>query len=173
VHHALVVLSGLPASGKSLFAQKLSARTGLPIVSTDAVRRALFTKRTYSGAESARVYDTCLRLASSALRKGGGVIIDATNLQEKTRRRWAELASSLDAKFVLVVLTAEEDEIARRMRSRAIHPDPAGSEATWDVYLALKARSEPTKLPHVACDSVSDALEAVQRQLQCLKPLPS
>ena len=52
-----VVLSGLPGTGKSHFAKHLSLELPFAIIETDFIRKILFPKPTYSGKESAKLFD--------------------------------------------------------------------------------------------------------------------
>lgn len=168
--HALVILSGLPGSGKSWMARRIAERTGLPIVGSDDVRRRLRPARTYSAAESALVYDTCRRIVEIALRAGGGAVIDATNLREQTRRDWKALAERWEAAFALVMMYASRPVTLQRLSLRAFEPDPAHSEATYEVYERLRPTFEPTRLRHVAVESDADAGAAVDRVLALVHP---
>ena len=167
--HALVVLSGLPGSGKSCFAHRIAERTGLPLVSSDDVRRRLIATRTYSAGESALVYDTCRRIVEVALRAGGGAVVDATNLREQTRRDWKSLADRWEAVFALVMTHASQDVTSRRLAKRTIEPDPAHSEATYEVYERLRPTMQPTRLHHVDVDTEAGVEEAVDRVIALVR----
>jgi aminoglycoside phosphotransferase family enzyme/predicted kinase len=81
-----VVICGPPASGKSVLAAELSHRSEMPIVSSDAVRKALArveptepaSVEHYSAGFSRATYVQLGRDALLALRRGNGVIVDAT-----------------------------------------------------------------------------------------------
>ena len=159
---ALIVLSGLPASGKSHLARLLSTRLLLPVIASDAVRRALFAVRTYDSAESNVVYSTCRQLAALRLSQGQGAIIDATNLRESGRLAWQALARRQGAAFVLVRVVASDQQTRDRMLLRAHVGDPGLSEATLGVYELLRDRHEPTALEHVLVLPETDLAEAVR-----------
>lgn len=52
----IVAVCGLPGSGKSYFAARLAERLDAVYLSSDRVRREMFTRRTYSDDEKMDVY---------------------------------------------------------------------------------------------------------------------
>ncbi|MXZ87572.1 MAG: ATP-binding protein, partial [Dehalococcoidia bacterium] len=83
---ALVLLSGLPGTGKTTFAAKLAPRLAALVLESDRVRRELFPRRRYTRKESGQVFAVVREQAEAALGEGRSVIIDATNLREGERR---------------------------------------------------------------------------------------
>ncbi|MDP3767359.1 MAG: AAA family ATPase, partial [Dehalococcoidia bacterium] len=67
---ALVVLVGLPASGKSRVAEALRARTGAAVLESDALRRLLVRRRTYSPIESRRLFEAIPEAIEAVLSQG-------------------------------------------------------------------------------------------------------
>jgi predicted kinase len=82
----VIVVCGVPASGKSHLAQTLAELSGFPHLSSDVIRKRLaglpLTERasaeTYGAEWNARTYAELGRRASDALAVGGGAIVDAT-----------------------------------------------------------------------------------------------
>src|SRR3972149_3320678 len=60
-HPALVMVSGLPGSGKSYFSRRLAERFPFLVLETDLLRRCLSPAPTYSAEESQRLFLTCHR----------------------------------------------------------------------------------------------------------------
>ena len=136
---ALVMLSGLPGAGKTAFARALAPRLAACTLESDRVRRELFARRRYTPAEHARVFATVRARAAAALESGRNVIVDATNLRERDRRGFVELAGQRGARLVTVRLTAPEDVL----RDRLAKPREGASEANVAVYEAMRGRAEP------------------------------
>src|SRR3972149_825639 len=81
----LVVISGLPGTGKSYFSRKLAERLPCVILESDALRKRLFSSPDYSAAESQYLFSACHRLIEELLKSGISVVLDATNLVEGHR----------------------------------------------------------------------------------------
>ena len=146
---ALLLLSGLPGTGKSTFARLLAAHTGACHVESDAVRLALFPTRRYSRSESARVFDEVERRCSVELDRGGTVIVDATNLTRADRRRFIILAAARQARLVSIRLVAP----APLARARLSKPRQGASQATAAVYDLMASRPQSFRGPVVVVDS--------------------
>ena len=56
----IIIVCGLPGSGKSFFAAKLARMLNSGYVNSDAVRKQLVAEKTYSDKEKLAVYDAML-----------------------------------------------------------------------------------------------------------------
>ncbi len=167
---ALVVVSGLPGSGKSHFTRQLCQRFPLARLESDALRKALFGKPTYSPEESARLFAACHQVLDRLLARGIPAVLDATNLREIHRRPLYRIAEKNRAKLILVNLEAPAALVHKRLadRRRGLNPWDH-SDAGPEVYQRMREQAEPLPQPHIRVDTSRDiepALEAVLRQLQ-------
>jgi len=92
-----IMLCGLPASGKTTFAQELKYTNGedkTVILSSDTIREELFGERRQD--KNGEVFDEMNRRTFENLEKGKNVIYDATNTNRKRR---VALLKMLQAKF--------------------------------------------------------------------------
>ncbi len=164
---ALVVLVGLPASGKSRVAGELRERTGAVVFESDALRRFLFPQRTYSARESQQLFAAIHAAIDELLSEGTTVVLDATNLAEAERAPLREMAARWDAKLVFVRVTAPDSLIRRRLASRSVH-DIDGSEADVRVYERMRSRVEELRQPHHIVDTsqeIGPAMAIIAREL--------
>ena len=97
----LMIISGLPGTGKSHFSRQLTERVPLATLETDALRKALFSVPTYSASESSRLFRLIHALIEELLDRGVPVLLDATNLVEARRRRLYTIADQRDVKLVM------------------------------------------------------------------------
>ena len=145
----LILLSGLPGSGKTTFAAQLAPRLDACVLESDLVRRELFPKRRYTHKESGAVFAEVRKRAEEALEQGRDVIIDATNLRERERRGFLELAERQGAPVVAVRLTAPDAVVRERLSG----PREGASEANIGVYNRMRGEEEPFRAPCVQVDS--------------------
>lgn len=146
---AVLLVAGPPASGKSTLAAALAQRTGLPVVATDPVRKALHraapTDRlgpeAYTEAATEAVYDEVGRRAARLAAEHGGAIVDATSRSRRLRRRL--LAPLRETRpVVAAVCQARPEVVAERARQRLADPARV-SDADPAVAARLAAAFEP------------------------------
>ena len=116
---AIIVVSGLPGTGKSYFCRRLAERLPFLILESDALRKLLFPVPTYSASESAHLFRTIYYLIEELLRKGIPVILDATNLEERHRERIYNIAERLNARLIMVRVEAPPELVQKRLKARA------------------------------------------------------
>lgn len=63
----IVIVFGLPGSGKSYFATRLSEKLRAEYVSSDRVRNTMYAYKTYSEKEKPEVYEDMLAMMKTAL----------------------------------------------------------------------------------------------------------
>ena len=164
-HPRLILMVGLPGTGKSTLARRLAALLPAPIVESDRVRRILFKWPRHTLNESRRVHQVCRVLMEQLLRQGSSVIFDATNLIEAHRALIYQIANRLRVPLVILFVTAPPEVVRDRLegRVRQRHPEDA-SEATWPVYERMRRHMEPIGRPHLEVDTSQD-LDALLPQL--------
>lgn len=170
VDPSLIVVSGLPGSGKSYFSRRLAERLPLPIIESDAMRQILAPKPTYSAGESERLFRACHALIGDLLRRGISVIFDATNLIEYHREHLYRIADNAGAKLILVRMQAPPELVQQRLERRRNGDDPDDkSDADWQVYRKMTATAEKIRRNHFVVDTsrdISPAIEKIVREVR-------
>ncbi|RHY39248.1 hypothetical protein DYB30_002842 [Aphanomyces astaci] len=142
----LVLVTGLPGTGKSTVAQGLVAADERWVwVRSDVVRKELAgvnpTERTpddamtdvYSTAFTQKTYMECWAQAQEALQGGRRVLVDATFREHAFRRLFLEGAKKEGAMAAVVVCECNREIVKGRMAKRASEAVQI-SDATWDVF---------------------------------------
>jgi hypothetical protein len=168
----LIVLSGLPGSGKSHLAREIARRYPIALLESDALRKALVKRPSYSQQESARLFAACHALLERLLLRRIPVLFDATNLKEMHRRPLYAIARRTGARLLIVEVRAGEDLVRRRIESRLAAGNPLDrSDATLDVYEMMRREAEPIGEPHIVVESsaagdVGGAVERIVLELE-------
>jgi predicted kinase len=155
----LVVVFGLPGSGKSYFASRLAKRLGAVYLGSDAMRRGVVGKPHYSPDEKQRVYDAVAARASEDLRDGRSVVLDATFHTAVRRRRIAELAAGADTQLRWIEVHAADPVIRERLARK--RPD---SDADYAVHEAIRREFEPMSGDHLRLESTQHNLDVMLEQ---------
>jgi predicted kinase len=161
---ALVIVSGLPGTGKSYFSRKLAERLPSAVIESDALRKQLFPTPTYSAEESHRLFNACHRLIEELLGKGVPVILDATNLVEHHREPLYRIARRLGAKLIIVRVEAPRELVRQRLQSRAegINREDK-SDAGWSIYQRMRTRVERISRNYFAVDTSRDITPVIDK----------
>ena len=146
---ALIILSGLPGTGKTTFAHDLLDVLPAAHIESDAVRRSVARIPRYTSSENATVFSRVESAVRDALNRGRHTVLDATNLTTRDRRRFVRLAHDLDASVIFVRLTAPEDVV----KGRLAHPREGFSQAAGDTYDRMKDRPQRFAGPAIVVDT--------------------
>lgn len=161
---ALIVVSGLPGTGKSYFCRRLTERLPYPVLESDALRKQLFPMPQYTAAESAYLFRTIHQLIEELLGKGIPVILDATNLSERHRERLYNIAEKRNARLILVRMKAPPEVVQQRFKNRMEkRHNGDNSDADWEVYQKLSATAEKIRRNHFAVDTSKDITPALEK----------
>ena len=167
---AVVVMVGLPGSGKSYLARAVAKRTPAVVLDSDALRGVLFAQPKHTKREHARLFPALHVLMERLLERGHSIIVDATNLKEANRRPYYKIAEKYGAPVILVRTWASWPVIRERLLSRidAPHPDDR-STATVEVYQAMRSDAERLRKKHLSVDTSRDITPAVDKIVSLLQ----
>ena len=150
----VVIVSGLPGSGKSYFAKRLANRMKATYLSSDLIRKSLFDPPIYSPEEKERVYQKMGLMMTEALAKGEIVVLDGTFHRKSTRQKMRDWIARAEVGYAIIRIKADEALVKERTSKKRKE-----SDADYGVYLMLKQRSEPIAEPHLELISTNDNLE--------------
>jgi aminoglycoside phosphotransferase family enzyme/predicted kinase len=149
----LVLLCGLPASGKSFLAPHLGRPLRAMVLHSDVRRKQLaglevsasarseFGTGMYSPEKRADTYRSLLTDAAAGLTAGRSVIVDASFVSREFRAPFVDAATRLGFAWCLVHVTAPEEVVRARLASAS--DTRTASDADLDVYLRARESFEP------------------------------
>lgn len=140
----LVVISGLPGTGKTAVATEVARDLGAVQLSIDTVEDALLGAgfpRSWSTGVAA--YEAVRAVAEQNLDLGRTVVVDAVNDSEPARDTWRSAVATTGTPLVFVLLSLDdEDEHRRRLEGRKSNLRNV-LEPTWDEVRRRRATFEP------------------------------
>jgi hypothetical protein len=149
----IVIVFGLPGSGKSYFATRLAKMFNAYYINSDRIRKEMFTNRTYSAQEKAAVYHAMLVKMKDALDQNKNLVLDATFHKNETRQLFLQEIKEKDKIYFIEVRAAENIARERLDESRPY------SEADYEVYKLIRQHWEPMNEPHLMLDSTNDNID--------------
>jgi uncharacterized protein len=176
----LVVVGGLPGTGKSALAGTLAGRLGFTVLNSDRIRkelaglpaeasaRAPYGSGIYTAEWTQRTYAELLRRAAVLLAHGECVIADASFVSACQRAAAAATAAAASADLVQLECAASTELAARRISARAggvsdadagIARKMAAAMAPWPDATVIGTESGTAAVPD---GSVQQAVEAIR-----------
>ncbi|MEM2911143.1 MAG: adenylyl-sulfate kinase [Candidatus Bathyarchaeia archaeon] len=171
-----VWITGLPGSGKSVVSEaliKLLEQKGISVqlLSSDALRKVLTPKPTYTLEEREMVYSTLVYIAELLTRNGVNVVIDATG----NLRRYRENARRQIPKFIEAYLECPlEVCMERESKRRETHHAPKqiyakAMEGKAPTVPGVGQPYEPPTSPEITIDTTKCTPEqAAEKILETL-----
>jgi predicted kinase len=116
----LVVVGGLPATGKSTIATALARQTSTPYLLVDRIEQAIVAWSSLSHPLGPVGYAVAHELTREQLELGSDVIVECVNPAALTRDGWARTAEAARAALVEVeVICSDQNEHRRRAETRS------------------------------------------------------
>ncbi len=160
----IILMAGLPASGKSTLAKALARKIRATVLRTDLVRKQLFEKPTYSREEKLLVYKVTFLIAEYLARAKVNVILDGTFYKRELRNKVYQIGKKTRTKVFVVECCAPEAVIKERMERRKLRGSL--SDADFEVYKKISREFEPIQRPHIIVDSSRSIKENVSEVLR-------
>lgn len=179
----LVLVGGLPGTGKTTVARALAGVAGFAFIRSDVVRKELagldpdaragasWGAGLYGSRWSDRTYEVSRRRAEEILLRGGRVVVDASFHAEARRRTFLDTAIALGVRMAFLVCETPMEVARARLASRRGDASDAGEEVyeemarAWEMSVSEVARitaAVPTDAP--PADVLERALAALRER---------
>ncbi len=146
----LILVGGLPGTGKSVLSLNLSQACGLTWLRADAIRKELagldplargnseVRSGIYTPEWNERTYGECLVRAKELLFGGGRVLVDASFKEERRRQSFIDAARDWGVPVRFIECTSAPELVRERLAQRKDDP----SDADWRIYEHVRATWE-------------------------------
>ncbi|SIN65153.1 AAA family ATPase [Algoriphagus halophilus] len=155
----LIMVMGLPGSGKSYFASKLSERLKAVHLENDVIRKELHKMGSYTREDKMEVYRELCRRTEKLIKEEKSVVVDATFQLKEYREFIYQLSSRFEVSLSTILVEANESLVKKRLAKPRKR-----SEANYEVYLKMKGDFDPIRSPYIAITSGESNLESMLRQ---------
>lgn len=147
----IIMVCGLPGSGKSFFAEHLAKELSAVYLTSDQLRKELSQKPKYNEDQKLQVYKAMLDRLEKRCKEKEIVILDATFYKKSIRQQFIEKAKLINQLLLFIEIQASEDIIFDRVSKPRTH-----SDADFEVYKKVKQQFEVLEEPHLVLQSTND-----------------
>jgi predicted kinase len=155
----VIIIAGLPGSGKSYFAGRLSECLSALYFSSDQFRKIFFTGIKYSPDEKLAVYEKLLSETLKAANSKKNIVLDGTFYKKSIREKFRAALLANNQKIIFIEIRAESELIKDRLKG--IRKD---SDADYEVYQKLLTEFEPLEENHLTLFSEMDNVEYMLKE---------
>jgi predicted kinase len=134
----LLIVFGLPGTGKSTLSRLLSKKLGWLHLNTDIIREQLNLRGKYDNHSKERVYREMYEATKKQLTAQKSVIVDGTFYLKKHRQSYYDLAATYQCSIKWIEMQADDETVQSRISKKRRY-----SEADFDIYEKIKAAFEP------------------------------
>lgn len=165
----LILICGLPGSGKTKISKEISKNIKGSILRTDKIRKKLFSKPTYAPSEKDLVYQVMFLIADELLKNNINVVLDAVFPKRDLREKARALARKNKTPFYLIEVRCQEEILLLRIDKRSKRKGL--SDADRNVYFETKKEFQPIKKKHIIIDNSYGPQKTQQEIKKILKTL--
>ncbi len=163
----LIVLTGLPGTGKSRLGEALGRALDIPVFAKDvleaAILRAGLAQIDGAGGILGRLgYDLLTELARRQLHLGQSAILDSVASTTSIRDEWRRLAASNGATWRVIECVCSDEATHRARLSGRQRDIPGWPELEWSEVERVRAYYAPWNEDHL----LLDAMDPFERNLQ-------
>ncbi len=151
----LVVISGLPGTGKTTVSKEIANQLKAEVLSTDRIRKKMSNKPEYTQKRKRSVYREMFQQAQDLLSKDENVILDATFFKKEWRDQAFKIGKKAKGCVFLIKIVCPEDTVKKRIHER--YKNRADySDADYRVYKMIKNKFESIKKEHFVIHTGDD-----------------
>ena len=169
----IILMAGLPGTGKTMLARELAQRTSGRVLSKDEFRHSLFAPEEveYSSRQDDFILQIMLQAAGYLLMRDPArrIFLDGRPFSRRYQiENVIAAADSLHQRWRIVECVCSEEIARRRLQTDAGSGAHPAANRDFQLYLEVRARFEAITFPKIVIDT-GDSLETcVRRALEYL-----
>lgn len=166
----IILIAGLPGTGKTTLARALTERTAGCILSKDQIRAALFSAEDieYSTAQDDFCMEVMLESARFLFPKNPKrkIFLDGRTFSRRYQiDSVLKFAHELAQPWTILECTCSEESVRARLKNDPAHP---ARNRTFSLYLDVKVRFEPIGYQKTVIDTDQPLEECVRQAMTAL-----
>jgi predicted kinase len=166
----LILMAGLPGTGKSTLSRALAAKFGGTVIDKDQVRASLFSPPDieYSTEQDDFCMAVMLKVAGYLFRKDPARIVfldGRTFSQTYQLKRATGFAEAIGQSWRILECTCSESTAQRRLSE---NPNHVAANRNFDLYLQVKSRFEEITFPKTVIDTDQPLETCIQLATEAL-----
>ena len=171
----IILMAGLPGTGKTTLACELVRRTHGALLSKDEIRASLFSPEDieYSVTQDDFVMEVMLQAAAFLLQNDPArkIFLDGRTFSRLYQiERVLKFARELAQPWTIIECSCSEQSARRRLE---LEPDPShpAHNRTFALYLEVKARFEPITYPKTTISTDQPLEQCIEQAVAAVHPI--
>jgi predicted kinase len=163
----LLLVGGLPGTGKSTLADELATHLHAPVFAKDRIEASLWRDGVKAEQGSGTIAEHLLTtLAGEQLRHGQSAILDTVARSLESRMVWRETANEFGAEFRVIECVCTDPAIHRSRIEGRVRGIPGWYELTWSDVEQSRSRYEAWPEDHLVVDALAPLADNVAMALR-------
>ncbi|MFZ2226437.1 MAG: AAA family ATPase [Candidatus Moraniibacteriota bacterium] len=141
VKNVLILVSGLPATGKTTLSKRISEEFDIPLASVDAIKETIWDTLGHDfvfefNDKIARTsFELLFYFIEASLLRGGSVVVEGHFNPERNNQRFNELKKKFGANLLQIYCDCETEALRKRFKERTKKDSyHAGHKHTIELY---------------------------------------
>lgn len=162
----LIVIAGLPGSGKSTLSEAIAKKLCIPVFSVDPIESAVISSGFKQSFETGlAAYQVAAALAHEQLKLNISVIIDAVSPVIEARQMWQKLSTDHKARLIIIECINSDIELHQQRIEARVRNIQGIPEVTWEDVEKRRLEYLAWTEPRLTIDTAEDLDTNISKSL--------